>query len=197
MDVLSISAAAGMKARLEALDFVANNLANQSTPGFKAEKEQFSLYWNEAVGAAQDSEEGVVQTLLPVTEKRYTDLSQGELTRTDGEADLALSSSGFFKVLTPNGPMYTRNGHFVVSADGALTTAQGYGFAGEDGTPVTVTAGSPVSVQADGSVYQAGAARGKLALVDWPAETATTRVEGGYFALDSASTVQAHPATRK
>jgi flagellar basal body rod protein FlgG len=90
--------------------------------------------------------------------------------------------------------MYTRNGHFVVGADGALTTAQGYGFVGEDGTPVTVTVGAAVSVKSDGTLYQGGAPRGKLALVDWPSETATTRVEGGYFALDSAATLQAHPA---
>src|ERR1035441_9707723 len=53
MDPLTIAAAAGMRARLESLSLVANNLSNTSAPGFKADRERFSLYLSEETKSAQ------------------------------------------------------------------------------------------------------------------------------------------------
>ena len=44
MDALTISAASGLRARMETLDMLANNLANASTGGFKLDREFYSLY---------------------------------------------------------------------------------------------------------------------------------------------------------
>ena len=44
MDALLTAAASGMKARLESLDMLANNLANQNSPGYKVDREFYSLY---------------------------------------------------------------------------------------------------------------------------------------------------------
>src|SRR5437764_5431492 len=66
MDPLSISAASGMKARMEALDMLANNIANASTAGFKLDRENYNIF------TAQDLEveDG---TQSPVSEKNWTD----------------------------------------------------------------------------------------------------------------------------
>src|SRR5580658_6217650 len=59
MDPLLISAASGMKARMESLDMLANNIANTGTIGFKTDKEFYGLY----------------QQQLPVIQKQWTDFS--------------------------------------------------------------------------------------------------------------------------
>ena len=44
MDPLTALAASGMRARMESLDLLANNVANASTGGYKADREFYSLY---------------------------------------------------------------------------------------------------------------------------------------------------------
>src|SRR5690242_16681290 len=73
MDPLLISAASGMKARIESLDMLANNLANSGTAGFKADREFYNLY----------------QQSLPMVEKQWTDFSQGTLVPTGNPLDLS------------------------------------------------------------------------------------------------------------
>jgi hypothetical protein len=52
MDALAIAAASGIRARMESLEMLANNLANAGTAGFKADREQYSLYWAAESSAA-------------------------------------------------------------------------------------------------------------------------------------------------
>jgi flagellar basal body rod protein FlgG len=52
MDPLTITAASGIRARMEALDLLANNMANVSTPGYKADRESYNLYIGEAARAS-------------------------------------------------------------------------------------------------------------------------------------------------
>src|SRR4026209_773116 len=96
MDPLLIAAASGMKARMESLDMLANNISNSGTSGFKADRELFTL----------------AQADLPLVEKQWTDFSQGTLEPTGSSLDLGLEGSGFFALNTPTGTAYTRNGHF-------------------------------------------------------------------------------------
>ncbi|MGC4051681.1 MAG: flagellar hook-basal body complex protein [Paludibaculum sp.] len=121
MDPLTTTAAAGMRSRLEALDLLSNNLANVSTPGFKADREAYSLYMSEESQYAADAG-GIPQVSAPVIETNRTDYSQGLLTSTGNGTDLALSGAGFFQVDGPNGTLLTRNGRFQVTRDGRLTT---------------------------------------------------------------------------
>ena len=120
MDQVSVTAASGLQSRMEALDLVANNLANTTTGGFKLDREFYSLF------TAADNEADGGSTRLPLIQKQWTDFSQGVLTPTGNALDLALSGKGFFAVNGPNGPLYTRNGSFQLSPSGQLTTADGY-----------------------------------------------------------------------
>ena len=110
MDSLLISAASGMKARMDSLDMLANNLANTSTAGFKADREFNGLYAEQ----------------LPVVENRWTDYSQGVLLPTGNSLDLAISGDGFFALNGVGGVVYSRNGSFQVSKNNQLATVEGY-----------------------------------------------------------------------
>ena len=100
MDPLTAIAASGLRARMESLELLANNVANASTDGYKADREFYSLLYG---AEAQDSDP---LSTMPVIERPWTDLSQGPLQVTGNSLDLALSGSGFFTVQGPQGPLY-------------------------------------------------------------------------------------------
>src|SRR5579863_1733308 len=134
MDPISILAASGMRARMESLDMLANNLANAGTNGYKNDVEFYTLFTNEA---ADGGELGVPET-LPMVDRHWTDFSQGLLQPTNNQLDLALDGKGFFTVTGASGPMYTRNGSFTVSPQGDLVTQEGY--------PLTELAGGKIQL---------------------------------------------------
>src|SRR3982751_3161312 len=109
MDSMSIAVASGMRSRIEALDLLANNIANANTAGFKADREFYNLYISPE--AAGQNEDGSAAT-IPVVERQWTDFTAGTLTPTGNPLDLAIDGDGFFAV---NGPgsqvLYTRNGN--------------------------------------------------------------------------------------
>src|SRR5271165_2407349 len=143
MDALTSAAASGIRARLESLDMLANNIANSSAPGFKADRE----FYGEYVSAeAADSPAGNSPTILPVIERQWTDFSQGSLTPTGNPLDLALNGQGFFVAQSPNGPVFTRDGSFHLSLDGELETQAGYKIQGQDGNPILVDGARPVDI---------------------------------------------------
>ena len=122
-----------MEAQQANLDVIANNLANVNTTGFKRSKIEFQdlLYeTTRAPGAEQGS-----STQLPTgiqmghgsrvvaTAKVFT---EGELTQTGEQLDLAINGDGFFQVQMPDGSIaYTRDGALKRSATGQVTTSDG------------------------------------------------------------------------
>ena len=105
MDPLTAIAASGLRARMESLELLANNVANASTGGYKADREFYGLY------VAPEAQDGSAAT-MPVIERPWIDHSQGPLHATGNPLDVALSGKGFFSVNGPSGPLYTRNGNF-------------------------------------------------------------------------------------
>ena len=183
MDPMTISAASGLRARMETLDMLANNLANASTGGFKSDREFYSLYVS---GEAQSSAEaipGEVATTVPVIEKHWTDFSQGLLVPTGNSLDLALSGKGFFAVNGPSGPLYTRNGNFRLSASGVLETAEGYALRAQNGKTIQTQSPNALQVLPDGEVRQDGQAVGKLELANLSDKTSMVKQGNNYFSL--------------
>ena len=113
MDPLTISAASGMKARMEALDMLANNRSNASTSGFKLDRESYNVYFSS--GGEPGDEPSAGTSAAPLVEKNWTDFSQGNLVQTGSGLDLALEGRGFFVVDSPRGALFTRNG--AISSD--------------------------------------------------------------------------------
>jgi flagellar basal-body rod protein FlgF len=140
------------------LDVIANNLANMNTTGFKSERSLFSEYLSKSGGGPA----GKVSYVLDKGTAR--NLEDGRLTSTDNPFDLAIEGRGYFVIDTPNGPRYTRSGHFRLSPTGELITGENQFVLGKDGKPIKIgTMDSDFRVNADGTVV---AKRGPIATID-------------------------------
>ena len=176
MDPLTISAASGLRSRMESLDMLANNIANASTGGYKADREFYSLY-------AAPEAEGPISgpDTLPVIERPWTDFSQGELRPTGNPLHVALQGKGFFSVNGPGGPLYTRDGSFHLSPARQLVTGDGYPVRDTGGNPITLTSETPVEISPDGTLRQDGQAAGQVAVMDFADPAALSKVGHNYF----------------
>jgi flagellar basal body rod protein FlgG len=177
MDPLTTAAASGLQARLDALTILANNLANTSTNGFKADRDFYSTYL--APGLAESGEPTV--GAAPVIQRQWTDFSQATLVTTGNPTDLALSGTGFFAVNGPHGPLYTRDGNFQLSPKGVLVTAEGYPVQLVGGGTLQTQSLSPIQVKPDGAILQDGNALGQLELVDFARPEQLDKAAGAYF----------------
>jgi flagellar basal-body rod protein FlgF len=183
-----------MRARMESLDMLANNLANSSTAGYKSDREFYSLYAaSEALDPALSGETGMPAT-LPVVQRQWTDFSQGIMTPTGGPLDVALSGQGFFAVNGPSGVLYTRNGSFHLAQDGTLATQEGYAVRDVNGAPIVLQGTGQIEIANDGSITQDGAVVGQLAVVSCGQPAALDKAGANYFRLNGPDTAMS-PAT--
>ena len=180
MDALTISAASGLRARMQSLDLLANNLANTETSGYKTDREFYNLYVS-AEGQADENAE-----TLPVIERNWTDFSQGELHTTGSPLDLALSGRGFFAVDGPAGSLYTRNGSFRVSPAGQLVTADGYPARLAGGAKLQLQPAVAIEVSPDGAVSQNGQTLGNLEIADFADASTLVKQGASYFSSPAA-----------
>lgn len=180
MDRLTITAASGLRARMESMELLANNLANASAAGYKMDREFYGLY-------VAPEAEGAGASQLPVIERQWTDFSQGTLTPTGNSLDLALSGDGFFAVNSPSGTLYTRYGGFRLSAKGTLETKEGYAVRAVGGGTLTADPARPIEVGADGTVRQQGAELGRIEVVQPSDLSALSKQSGLYFQMDPKS----------
>src|SRR5229473_1607386 len=184
MDPLTSAAASGIRSRIESLDMLANNIANASVPGFKADREFYNVYLSSAAAA---SPEGTIPGLLPVVEHQWTDFAQGSLTPTGNPLDLALNGQGFFVANSPSGRLFTRDGSFRLSAQGQLQTLEGYAVQDQGGKPILLDSSRPIEVGPDGTVRQAGQDISQIAVVDFKDPSLLAKRGDNYFQTDLAS----------
>jgi flagellar basal-body rod protein FlgF len=177
MDPLTAAAASGLQARMDSFDLLANNLANTSTSGYKADREFYSTYLAPEVANQNDPTVGD----SPVVQKHWTDFAQGTLLQTGNATDLALSGSGFFSVNGPNGPLYTRSGNFHLSPQGVLVSEQGYPVRLVQEQVLQTQSTQGLEVQPDGQILQDGNVLGQLELVDFADPSVLAKAAGTYF----------------
>ena len=176
MDRMIYLSMSGAKATMQRQDTLANNLANVSTPGFRAELQAFRAVPVEGSGAS-------TRVFALETTTGY-DATPGAITSTGRNLDVAVQGNSWLTVQALDGTeAYTRGGSLEVSSDGTLTTRSGLPVMG-DGGPLQVPPNSAVSIGADGTVSAKGTdgkntAIGKLKLVT--PETALKRGEDGLF----------------
>jgi flagellar basal-body rod protein FlgF len=178
MDSGFYAACAALMARSQALDLVANNLANTSTPGFRGQHNIFRSFLATASGHQGSGLNQAVND-FGISGGSQMDLTEGNLEHTGNDLDFGVQGPGFFQIQTANGPVYTRNGNFQVSTQGQLMTAQGDPVMGEQG--VIRILGGPVTVSADGTISVKGAVAGKIKLVEFPPGTAMESVGKTYY----------------
>ena len=162
MDRMIFLSMSGAKATMQRQDTLANNLANVSTPGFRAELQAFRAVPVQGSGAS-------TRVYALETTTGY-DASAGAITATGRDLDVAVKGNGWLTVQALDGTeAYTRGGSLEVSNDGTLTTRSGLPVMG-DGGPLQVPPNAGVSIGADGTVSAKGTdgkntAIGKLKLV--------------------------------
>jgi flagellar basal-body rod protein FlgF len=163
MDSGFYAACTGLAAQTQALDVIAENLANTSTAAYKARQATFqSLLTQDQLLPASVLNQAVNNySILGSTPQNWL---QGNLDRTGNDLDLALEGPGLFAVQTSSGVRYTRNGNFRVSAANQLVTANGDPVLGENGL-IPIAPGN-VSVSTDGTVSIGGALVGKLRITN-------------------------------
>jgi flagellar basal-body rod protein FlgF len=173
---------------MESLDILANNLANSTTAGFKADREAYGLF----VSPEADSN-GSPAVTVPVTERAWTDFAQGPLQTTGKSTDFALSGRGFF-VLGGNGAAsYSRTGSFRVAPNGVLESGNGRPVLDTLNRPIQLAPNSEIHVTPAGQIYQNGAAVAQLKIVDFPRPEGLIKEGATTFALPDGSPVQDQP----
>lgn len=158
------------------LNLVANNLANASTTGFKAERAIFAEY------LIPTSENTPSLSMGSLTARDF-DLSEGALRTTGGRFDLAIQGDGFFSIETPQGQMLTRAGHFQLSPDGQLVDAAGNTVLNAGGGAIQIPADvATVNISADGTITADRQLIDQVGLFSPTGEL--SRTTGTYFASD-------------
>lgn len=193
------SAVSGQKAVYDQMQLIANNLANLSTAGFKAERLIFEQALSE-VRAPESALSSEIEDPSSMTSRfftgnagSYTDFTQGPIEMTGNPYDVALEGKGFFVVSTPEGERYTRAGQFHKNADGLLVSSHGHPVLG-DGGEIALPAGEPI-IGRDGSVTVAGQFVARLRAVEINPQD-LTREAGQLFVLRDGGTVTDAAETR-
>ncbi len=147
-------AATGAIQRSNEMDNVANNLANVNTSGFK--RTILSSRFYPALEGIQQAPPSVYPNARTMTStgKFAIDSTAGAFQTTGNPLDFALSADAFFVVEKNGQQFYTRNGAFVLSRDGFLSTPDGYRVMDRGNQPVVIdnTEGT-LSVSSDGNIY--------------------------------------------
>ncbi len=172
----------GKVAVTKQMELIANNLANASTTGYKAERPLFekalstqnkllSSSLRKDIAAPNNlSTESFIQL-----RGSFSDLTQGAIETTSNPLDVAIDGPGFFVVQTEAGERYTRAGNFRLDDQNRLVTQNGDPVQGSGGD-ITIT-GANINVASDGTVVADGVTVGQLRLVTF--DSTQSRREGG------------------
>lgn len=175
-------------AAYRAMDVIANNLANASTPGYKREAAKFEEFISQMRPA--EGETGMQSVSFVKDAGILRDVSQGNIERTGAMYDVAISGKGYFAVQTPAGLRYTRDGHFSLDANGQIVTTDGHAVQG-DGGAITITPDDgDISIAPDGTVSGKTGQLAKMRIVDFAdASTAMTKQGGNLYSTTAAPIV--------
>lgn len=193
MDRMIYTAMTGANAAQYRQQLLSNNLANASTPGFRAELATFR-----AVPVRGD---GTTSRVFALEATAGHSDAPGPVTNTGRNLDVAVRGSSYLSVQGLDGTeAYTRTGALEVNPDGTLVSAQGLPVL-SDGGPLTVPAGAQVDIGEDGTVTarvpgQPGQALGRLKLVTPDDENRLRRGEDGLFRPVQGDTLNADATAR-
>ena len=142
------------------LETISNNMANLNTNAFRKDIISFD-------------------ETLSMNYLSATDFTPGLARHTGNDLDVALEGQGFFKVQTPKGVRYTRDGAFSLNAQGVLVTKNGDAVLGENG-PITI-AGGKLTITNDGQVVVDGTQVDKLMLVAFKQPRLLSKEGSSYY----------------
>jgi flagellar basal-body rod protein FlgF len=170
------TALTGAVAQQHSLDVIANNVANVTTAGYRADRAVFSEFL--AGEQRKDVPHVSADGKDPKRPDRFVqvatvshDYTNGNLKLTGNPLDMALNGDGFFVVQTPQGDRLTRAGSFMLQKDGTLSTPEGFPVLGSDDKPIKLTSNNNIQVGTDGTINadEKVMAKFKLVRVEDPA----------------------------
>jgi flagellar basal-body rod protein FlgF len=144
MDRMLYVAMTGARQTMQSQAMTANNLANISTRGFRADLA--------AMRSMPLFGDGLPSRVFSMTERAGIDFNHGTIDTTDRQLDVALQGDGFFVVQSRDGSeAYTRAGDFNVSSAGILQTSNGLPVMGENG-PISIPESKNILFGTDGTI---------------------------------------------
>lgn len=162
MDRALFLAMSGAKQNMQAMQLRANNLANVSTTGFRADLEQ--------ARSMQAYGDGLPSRVFSMTERPGHSFQQGSVITTGRDLDITVQGDGWIAVMDKTGKEgLTRNGNLNIDANGLLLNGNGHPVLGETGAPITLPVPlAKVEIGNDGtiSVRPQGAPADAMEIVD-------------------------------
>ncbi len=152
-----------MSQDIQSLNTISQNVANISTPSYKAQR--ISPSFN--------------QTLQKLEFNPVMDLREGPIVQTGRELDIAITGKGFFRIEQDNQIILARSGSFKVDSQGRLVTDFG-GLVMSDTGPIYLNQGK-VKIYSNGDIWQSDQQIGKLNIVNVMDVSQLRSTAGGYL----------------
>jgi flagellar basal-body rod protein FlgF len=156
---------------MQALDVLANNLANVNTTGFRAQHEFYRAVTASLTSQPLTALNRAIND-FGVLGGSTVDQRQGSLQGTGNNLDLGMSGPGFFSVQTPRGVRFTRNGSFHLDASARIVNENDDPVLGPAG-PINLPPGD-VAISEDGTVSVAGAVAAQVRVAEFAPGTVLT-----------------------
>ena len=182
---------------------IANNLANVNTHGYKRDtvafKDTMSYYAHDEIREPLmtcrskplfPEPKNLARPRLAVS---ITDFDQGSLHYTGNPLDVAISGDAFFKFETPQGEFLSRQGGFLLAADGTVVTPRGYPVRGTTGNIVIPPGTSKVHISEDGQIFADNVPLGAFELVTVSDLKALEKLGQNMYRLRQGSSAQELP----
>jgi flagellar basal-body rod protein FlgF len=166
------SAASAMIAQMTQQQVLAHNSANVDTPGFKQIMTSLDEFMQTAVSTTPGDGSQTLPTYLGQLglgvdlANQTTDQSLGAIQNTGHNMDFAIDGSGFFRIKTPSGERYTRDGRFNRDSSGKLVTIDGFQVLNKSGSAITLPEGD-ILVSEDGSITVNGSSVAQIGLASF------------------------------
>mgnify|MGYP000238801018 CR=1 FL=1 len=176
------SATSGLITASEQQDVISINLANINTPSFK----EIQMTFNEVDSAASASELNGVKTGIIWDRNEI-----GGFIQTGRSLDLAIAEPNrYFLLLSNNGQVVSRYGHFMRTPDGLLVDSNGYLLLGASG-PIRISAdASNISVTSNGTLIADGEEVDKIRIVTAINNNSIKRISANIYKPDSELSIQ-------
>lgn len=169
-------ALSGQLALQRRLDTIANNVANSTTPGFRAENVTFETVLSQTQRSS---------VAYSGTGESTFSRASGPIVQTGNALDVAIQGDAFLSINGAAGPVYTRDGRMRVSTQGDLENMNGQQVLDQSGGPIQInTARGPVQISRDGTISQNGERVARLGLFQIPANAKLVRHEGASVVPD-------------
>lgn len=162
------------------MEITANNMANVNTPAFKGEQVMFTDYLVKTPAPA--GRVGTEQIAFVQDIGVLRDTREGPMTSTGNPLDLALHGDGYFVIDTPDGPRYSRQGHFHMDPTGMLVTSAGKAVMQEGDMPIVFAPNeTQISIASDGTVSTENGPIGRLRVVRFDNDQELRKAADGLY----------------